>query len=221
MRIFLIFSLLAAFNIFAEKHPHRGIIKPYRAEPPMVELTEAERGTLKQNMPVYKTVEDPESGTGRAVAVFQVNAPSPLIWKLLSSFKFYPRWIDGVTRAEHYKKNQKNKNKGKDIFVEFRLQKFPIDYTYYIKHDYPTRQRDWGTWHLDYEKKSDLSDSVGFWRVVPSADNPNICTVTYSVEAAFFGYVPGFIKDMLKQKGLEQATVWVKREAEKRFKPRA
>ncbi len=88
---------------------------------------------------------------------------------------------------------------------------------YYIHHDYDMEHR-WGTWTLDYTRNSDLDDSVGFWRVNSVDGNPKRSIVEYSVDIAIKGWVPGFIRDILVNKGLKQATHWVKVQSEKKQK---
>jgi len=53
--------------------------------------------------------------------------------------------------------------------------------------------------------------------VTPARKNPNICRVEYSVNLRLQGWVPGFLKKILVDQGLEDATRWVKVQSEARF----
>ena len=72
------------------------------------------------------------------------------------------------------------------------------------------------SWTLDYGRESDLDDSTGYWLVYPSPLDPQKTRVEYSVVLLIKGWVPGFIQTMLADSGVENATKWVKREAEKK-----
>ena len=49
--------------------------------------------------------------------------------------------------------------------------------------------------HLDYDKQSDLDDSVGYWYAQPRG--PSECRVYYSTDSQVPGWVPGFMKDQI------------------------
>lgn len=188
-------------------HRHRGVIAPYTGEPPKVTLTPEQQATVNSGEPVYTQVQ--MGNSGRATAVFKVNASAAKIWKVISNFKMMPEWVGGELKSTKvYKEDPKNKK----IFVEFNLDLGWLlgKKTYYVEHYYPT-ELGWGTWKLDYSRESDLDDSVGFWRVDQIA--PNACIISYSVEVSV-GALPDLIKDMLVKRGLKKATQWVKVQSE-------
>ncbi len=186
-------------------HPHRGVLKPYPQPPAPTRLTPADQQKLSQGDPVYKTT-DGETG-GRGVAVFRVNAPPDVVWRTINDFRMYPQWIDEVTTCEVYGKS------GNQIFVRFVLKSMGVEIEYFIAHDYRAADT-WGTWTLDYSRESDLSDSVGSWLVTEVS--PGVSQAEYSVDLKVSGWVPGFIRKVIVDSGLEGATQWLKREAEKR-----
>jgi hypothetical protein len=143
------------------------------------------------------------------MAIFKVNANPDIVWATIQDFPSYPKWIDEVKKCEIYKKD------GGKIDVDFVIKSFPVTVEYYIHHDYDLQNR-WGTWTLDYSRNSDLDDSVGFWRVNSVDGNPNQSIVEYSVDIALKGWLPGFVRDILVDKGLKQATNWVKVQSEKK-----
>ncbi|CAN0561929.1 unnamed protein product, partial [Ectocarpus sp. 12 AP-2014] len=77
------------------------------------------------------------------------------------------------------------------------------------------------TWTLDYTKKSTLDDSVGFWHVTthPSQDKQaDWSRVYYSVQLRIPSWVPGIVIGYLNKKAIREATTWVKRESEQKYK---
>jgi ribosome-associated toxin RatA of RatAB toxin-antitoxin module len=191
----------------SKPHEHRGVLKNYPNEPPKVPLTAAEKTKLFSGKPVFKTQEG-EKG-GRGVAFFHVNAPQDVVWSVLSDFPSYPKWIGSMKECEVYKTD------GKDIYVRMKIGAMGMAVEYFIKHHYPT-EKGYGTWTLDYDRKSDLDDSVGYWRVMPLPSDPQKSRVEYSVDLKVSGWVPGFIRKLLVNDGLKEATTWVRVQSEKR-----
>lgn len=192
-------------------HPHNGIIDPYDGAPPQVVLTDGETALVESGTPVYKQVE--VSGGGRAVAVFKVDAPPKIIWSVISDFSKYPEWIKSLKKAKVYKAQ------GDKILVEFELSAgFFGKWTYFVEHTYPTEKMGWGTWKLDYSRQSDLDDSVGFWEIKPLNASGTQSLVSYSVEIRVGGWVPDFVKNLIVDGGLKEATQWVKIQSEKRVR---
>ncbi len=186
-------------------HPHQGVLKPYPQPPKPTPLSAADIKTLESGEPVYKTTEG-ETG-GRGVAVFRINAPRDVVWSTITQFQMYPQWVDEVTTCEVYARE------GNTIFVRFVLKSMGIEIEYFIAHDYRAADT-WGTWTLDYSRESDLGDSVGSWLVTEVS--PGVSQVEYSVELKIGGWVPGFIRKIIVDSGLEEATQWLKVESEKR-----
>lgn len=206
----LIFALCAPVAVAQaadrnKAHPHQGVLKPYPQPPAPTKLTPSEVQDLARGEAVYKTSEG-ETG-GRGIAVFQVKAPRDVVWATINSFHMYPTWIDEVTACEVYGKD------GNQIFVRFVLKSMGVEIEYFIDHDY-RRADTWGTWTLDYAKESDLSDSVGSWLV--REVSPGVSQVEYSVDLKVSGWVPSFIRKIIVDSGLEDATEWVKVQSEKK-----
>ena len=70
--------------------------------------------------------------------------------------------------------------------------------------------------NLDYDRRSDLDDSVGYWFAQPTG--PASCRVFYSCEVKLRGWVPGPVYNVLTKQALKQATTWVAHEASKEWK---
>ena len=69
--------------------------------------------------------------------------------------------------------------------------------------------------NLDYDRRSDLDDSVGYWFAQPTG--PASCRVFYSCEVKLRGWVPGPVYNVLTKQALKQATTWVSSEATKEW----
>ena len=67
------------------------------------------------------------------------------------------------------------------------------------------------TFHLDYDRRSDLDDSVGYWYVEEKGREE--CRVYYSCVSKLINWVPPPVYVMLTRAALKQATIWVDRES--------
>ncbi len=191
-------------------HEHRGIVSAYSGAPPAVSLTATDIATLEGGDLVQKQIRV-DTG-GRGVAVMHVEAPPATIWKTIQNYSAYPEWVDGLDNTRIYK------SQGDHVYVEFSLSKMGIGIDYFIDHTVQT-DAGWVTWTLDYDRQSDLDDSVGYWRVTQLSDSPVVSRVEYSVDLRVKGWVPGFIETLLMDKGLVMATSWVKTQAEAATSP--
>jgi len=108
---------------------------------------------------------------------------------------------------------------GENIDVAFKLSWLGFSLDYHIHHVFHDPEQ-WGTWTLDYSRESGLDDSVGFWRVTPVAEKPGTSQVEYSVDVQLPGWIPGFVRSIIVDKGLKQATEWVRVQSEARMKAR-
>lgn len=61
--------------------------------------------------------------------------------------------------------------------------------------------------NLDYSRKSDIDDSIGYWYV--EQRGPEECRVYYSCVTKLRTWVPGPVYSMLTKVALEQTTQWV------------
>ncbi len=200
---------LAASGAFAADaavpHPHQGVVSAYKGAPPPVVLSAADLTTLSAGKVVLKQ-QQVESG-GRGVAIMNIKATPAKIWSKVVDYAHYPTMVDKVAECGNYRVS------GENLYTRFVLSVVGTEVEYFIKHTYRPDQN-YLTWTLDYSRKSDLHDSVGYWRVTPLAADPPLSRLEYSVDIRFSGYVPGFVQDIIAKKGITDATSWVKRETE-------
>ena len=131
---------------------------------------------------------------------------------LASYFEKYDQMVSGVNHCANYA--QCDDGGLRTIKSAYQIQALHMKFNYFMEHTYDPAQQCL-TFHLDYDRKSDLDDSVGYWYVQPTS--PDACRVYYSCECKLRGWVPGPVYDMLTKKALQQATTWVSAESLKEW----
>lgn len=191
-------------------HEHQGIIPAYQGAPPSIRLTAAEKDTLRRDQSVYRVEE--VDGNVHAVAIFPVNAPPACVWSLLLDFPVYTQGILDLLESELYRRD------GHDYYVKFRYRHWLLgNYTYYVRHTYPGSSAGWGTWTLDYSRRSDLHDSVGFWRVEAVAGDAARSRVFYSAIVRHRGWSPWWLRRVFAEGALSETSEWVREQSEQRW----
>jgi hypothetical protein len=212
MRFLLTVFALFSGSVFAadanQPHEHQGTIKAYPAAPPANKLTRPELMKLRKGEPVLKQQHDGDGG-GRGVAVFRVNASRDKVMSVILDFPLYVNWVDKLTTCEVYSSNVDR------VFVRMVTRAMAMNVEWFIEHTV-NRKDYWVTWTLDYSRNSDLDDSVGYWSLKEVAGQPGVTQVEYAVDIRLKGWVPGFVKKILVNQGLQDATSWVKVQAESR-----
>jgi carbon monoxide dehydrogenase subunit G len=206
------FALVGATAVLADVHPHQGMLTPYKGEPPKITLSAADLILLDKGETVMK---QSEAGLGgRGMAVQDIAAPTDVVWDRILDFDGYPKMIANVKQIEVYEKNPER------VKVRFVIGQFGIKLEYFIDH-VVHRDKGFMTWTLDYSRKSELDDSVGYWYVEPHPTRKGETRLYYSVDVRMRGFVPAFVQDMVRQEGLVRATRWVKAFSEKQHSSQA
>eukprot|EP00752_Nemacystus_decipiens_P006252 g5639.t1 len=206
-----------------EAHPHQGKVKPYKPGMPDIvltkkQLTDLDGGDLVQDMLKGETDEDGGKG-GRALAVQDVNAPAEYVWDRILDFGNYNKMVPKVTECKNYE-TETLRNGTEIIKTNLKLNVFGVKLNSFFYHSYFPSSSSM-TWTLDYTKKSTLDDSVGFWHVAkhPSAEKQDDWSrVYYSVQLRIPSWIPGLVISYLNKKAIREATTWVKRESEQKYK---
>jgi len=198
-------GVLVGGPVHAEPHPHQGVLKPFAGAPPKLTLTDADEKKLAKGDAVRKQTKT--GGGGRGMVIQDVHADVDTVWKRITDYSAYPRMVDDVKECGNYLV------KGDNIYTRFVIGGFGISVEYFIKHTYKPKEG-YMTWTLDYSKKSELDDSVGYWYVVKHPTKAGWTRVYYSVDVRVGDWVPSFIENIIAKKGLEKATAWVKKESE-------
>jgi len=90
-----------------------------------------------------------------------------------------------------------------------------MKFRYYMEHQYDPDQKCM-VFHLDYSRRSDIDDSVGYWYVQPAGRTAS--RVYYSCECKLRGWVPGPVYNVLTKEALSKATTWVQKESVKEWR---
>jgi len=189
----------------SKPHDHQGIAPKFVGKPAAQSLTAAEHEALLRGEAVQKQIRY-DTG-GRGVCVQYVRADRAEIMSIVSDFKRFPEWVEQMKVARIYGR------RGSDVYAEFLLSSFGVDVRYYIRHTVMEADG-YLTWELDYNRLSDLDDSVGYWLALPVEGHPELTRLEYSVDLRMKGWVPAVIENVIAKKGLTLATAWVKRAAE-------
>jgi len=171
-----------------------------------MELSAGQRAQLDRGKAVMAQFQDGTAG-GRGMSIQDVAAPPETVWSRITSYEKYPQWVGPVSECETYK------TEGDHIKTRFVLKGLGFRIEYFIDHTYRPDQG-FMTWTLDYTRRSDLDDSVGYWFVEPHPTRDGWTRLYYSVDVRMKGRVPKFVQDLVTRKGLKEATGWVKRESE-------
>jgi hypothetical protein len=141
------------------------------------------------------------------------HTPSTSLFILLLVETAYPKMVPKTVESDVYRREHLKRGVQR-IWVRMKVG-FPIlKLQFYVEHHYDPSQRSM-TWTLDYSRRSDLDDSVGFWYVVPHPDRPRDASrVYYSVDVSLFSWVPHFVVEFMSQQALVDATAWVKKYSE-------
>ena len=106
-------------------------------------------------------------GTMRCVSVQEIDVPPEIVWTLLLDFNRYPKFVGGITACQPYSR-RRTLTGGKVDCAKYTAAVGPFKLRYYIEHHFEPLQHSM-TWHLDYGRRSDIYDSVGYW-CAPRAD---------------------------------------------------
>jgi len=125
----------------------------------------------------------------------------------------YSEMVSGCDNCETYSRSEQG---GQRIVKStYEISALHMRFKYFVTHTYDPTQRCM-IFRLDYDRRSDFDDSVGYWYVDPTGRAS--CRVFYSCECKLRSWVPGPIYNMLTKEAVKKATTWVEREAVKEFR---
>ena len=205
-------SFVAARSSGGGPHPHRGVVKPFQSGDPKVTIPKSALAQLRKGQPYKTQIQD--GSAGRGLVVQDVDAPSNIVWGRILDFDHYHQMVPKTVESKTYKKESVGRGNKQRIWVAMKVG-FPLlKLQFFINHLYDPALHSL-TWTLDYNRKSDLDDSCGYWYVIPHPEDPTHKTrVFYSVEVSMFPWVPQFVVDFMSKQALTDATAWVKKYSE-------
>ena len=200
---------LFSMNSFAadpnKPHPHQGKATVF-TNPQKTTLTASEVTQIKSGTPILKQVQ--QGNGGRGIAIMDLNATPEAIWNVVTDYHNYPTHIPDLKSTKNYSVSDSH------VYTHFVLSSMMMTVEYYVKHNL-NKEKGYVTWTLDYTRHSDLDDSTGYWYMYPSPDNQGKTRLEYTIDVRVSGWVPKFIQTALAERGLKDATKWVKKAVEK------
>ena len=197
------------------RHHHRGKLPKYSLSPPSIMLSDGDEEQLAQGRALTQVVVTPNPARReddrRLIMVRDVKTPAWVVMDRLLDFDAYPRMVKGLELLEPYADEQKDGVRR--VKATYEIKVAHIKLRYYMLHDIKDQCM---TFHLDYDRQSDLDDSVGYWYVQPTGQAR--CRVFYSCDTKLRGWVPGPVYALLDKTALKQATSWVNEEAVKEWR---
>jgi len=178
-------------------HPHQGVAARYRPRAPLA-LTSAERAKLAAG----DVLEVPFSAKdARPTLVFLVKASPATTWKVITDVRRLSTYVEEVKKVEILETS------GTHLIAKLTMGQMGFSAEEFCDYDFrPERE---GTWHLDYTKRSDLDDSVGFWRVT-AGDSDDVAIVEYSADVRPMSWAPGFFAAIINDRALRAVPAWVR-----------
>ena len=99
--------------------------------------------------------------------VKDVRAPAEVITSRILDFDAYPRMIKGCDSLEKYEERDEALGVHKHIVkAKYHIHAMHMHFTYFMTHEWDPDSRCM-VFHLDYDKRSDIDDSVGYWVRLP------------------------------------------------------
>lgn len=195
----------------SQRHYHNGKLRKYDIGAPSLLLSDADEAKLKAGQSVMQALESAD-GSRRMISVQDIKAPAEVVMGRIVDFEKYDQMVQGVDSCVNYVSEERD---GLRVMKsKYSIHAAHLKMTYYMEHRYDPAQHCM-VFHLDYDRQSDLDDSVGYWYAQPRG--PAECRVFYSTECKLRGWVPGPVYSILTKKALGQATTWVSAEALKEW----
>jgi len=197
----------------SKPHPHAGTLTKYTSQHPSkyglsVDNVPLER--LRSGKPVLRLVEVGK-GFKRTVSIQDVQAPPNVVWGRIMDLPKYPKMVEGCVSCVPYKK-EKKMGGPQVVYAKYKIRAAALTMEYFMKHIYEPG-KSCMTFHLDYTRLSELSDTVGYWYVEKLGDGWT--RVYYSTDSQVPAWVPGFMKDQLVNLAAKRSTSWVDVECKK------
>jgi len=194
-----------------QPHFHRGVLKPYALGPPDILLSAQDERNLRMGRAVSQALAA-EDDTRRLIMVQDIQAPCDFVLSRIMDLDNYDRMVSGVDSCVRYASFDDGKTQ--TVKSTYDISAVGLKFRYYVKHTYDPSQRCM-VFSLDYDRRSDFDDSVGYWYVQPATRTS--CRVFYSCECKLRGWVPGPVLNMLQKEALKKATCWVNEESLKEW----
>lgn len=212
-RLALLCAATAEAATDSQPHYHRGKLTPYKVGPPSVLLSSRDEQCLRSGKPVMQALVAEDGVTRRMIMVQDIPVPSSIVLGRIMDLNAYDRMVSGVDSCVRYASAESHGVQ--TVKAEYEIHALHLKYKYFVEHTYDPKAQCM-VFRLDYARRSDLDDTVGYWFV--DSTGRSSCRVFYSCECKLRGWVPGPVYSMMTKEALKKATVWVSDESIKEWR---
>jgi hypothetical protein len=199
----------------SESHYHSGKLTPYDIGPPSLLLSAKDEAQLRSGKAVMQAVVADDAQSRRLIMVQDIATPASVVMDRIMDVDHYDRMVSGVDACVTYANNDGGASGVRTVKSTYDISALHLKMRYFVEHTYDPSARCM-TFRLDYSKRSDLDDTVGYWYVEPTGRTS--CRVFYSCECQLRGWVPPPVYNVLTKEALKKATTWVSAESLKEWK---
>ena len=197
-----------------QPHYHHGKIEKYEIGPPSLLLSPADEEKLKGGGALMQAIVQEDGITRRLVMVKNVPAPADVVSGRILDLDAYPRMIKSCDRTATYHFSESQETGIKVIRAKYEIRALHLPLSYFMEHTWDPTERCM-VFSLDYSRRSDLDDSVGYWYIQPIGSEE--CRIYYSCVTKLRAWVPGPLYAIMTKYALREATAWVEDEAVKEW----
>ena len=119
------------------------------------------------------------NGFKRTVSIQDVQAPPSVVWDRIMDLPKYPKMVEGCVSCVPYKR-EKRLGGTQVVYAKYKIRAAALTMEYFMKHTYEPG-KNCMTFHLDYDRLSELADTVGYWYVEKLDDG--WCRIYYSTDS--------------------------------------
>ena len=219
-------------------HYHRGKLSQYEIGPPSIRLSADDEDKLRRGETLQQAMVQEDGIARRLLMVKDIPAPPDVVAGRIIDIDAYPRMVKGCDRTSSYETS--SISGVRTIKTRYDIHALHMKFTYYMVHMWDPAKRCM-TFQLDYDRRSDIDDSVGYWFVQPKGPEVRArssilfntlpkpfcvcvaisllqeCRVYYSCVTKLRTWVPGPVYKLLTSAALRQATTWVDTESVKEW----
>uniref|UniRef100_A0A7S2DTJ0 Coenzyme Q-binding protein COQ10 START domain-containing protein n=1 Tax=Haptolina brevifila TaxID=156173 RepID=A0A7S2DTJ0_9EUKA len=181
-------------------HTHSGSFTKYeRLRPNKVGFTVDQTMENKLLEGPIVTVQHLPDNILRTASVQNVAAPPEIVWGLLLDFDTYHQRVEGIKICKVYSKKW-TLGGTQVICADYTARIGTFNVRYFMEHTYEPIKNSM-TWALDYSRRSDLHDSVGYWYVESHNGGSR---VFYTTDALLPPWIPSPIKNAFANRAMRR-----------------